>query len=121
MKVKTVITGVGAEITALIKEGRLDNKGILEKVRASNPVRKTSYACVAWYQSKLRKEKEAGKEEVKAAAQKAAQTAEEAKKWEEYEVQVVMEAAAAETAAAAEVVLELAAAAELSKAVKGRK
>ena len=110
MKVKTVITGVGAEIVALIKAGGLDNKGILAKVRASNPARKTSYACVAWYQSKLRKEGKEGKEEVKAAAQKAVEMAAEAKKWEDFEVQVMMEAAGVETAAAAEV-----------KAVKGRK
>mgnify|MGYP003423258738 CR=1 FL=1 len=55
-KVKTVVTGAGARIVELIKEGKLSNKEILEVVRSENPARKTTYACVAWYQSKLKKE-----------------------------------------------------------------
>lgn len=55
-KVKTVVTGVGSRIKELIKEGKLTNKEILELVRQEHPLRKTTYACVAWYQSKLRKE-----------------------------------------------------------------
>lgn len=56
MKVKTVVTGVGSRIVELIREGKLSNKEILEVVRKENPMRKTTYACVAWYQSKLKKE-----------------------------------------------------------------
>ena len=55
-KVKTEVTGVGSRIIELIKEGKLSNKEILEVVRSENPVRKTTYSCVAWYQSKLKKE-----------------------------------------------------------------
>ena len=55
MKVKTVVTGVGARIRELIQEGKLSNKEILEVVRKEHPLRKTTYACVAWYQSDLRK------------------------------------------------------------------
>jgi len=55
-KVKTVVTGVGARIRELIKEGKLSNNEILELVRKEHPLRKTTYACVAWYQSKMRKE-----------------------------------------------------------------
>lgn len=56
MKVKTVVTGVGSRIVELIREGKLDNKAILAQVRAEHPMRKTTYACVAWYQSKLKKD-----------------------------------------------------------------
>ena len=52
---RTSVTGVGNEIKALIREGRLTNKQILEQVLKNNPARKTTYACVAWYQSDLRK------------------------------------------------------------------
>ena len=52
--VKTVKTGVGAQILALIAQGELTNKEIVAKVLADNPMRKTSYACVAWYQSQVR-------------------------------------------------------------------
>ena len=55
-KVKTVVTGVGSRIRELIKEGKLSNNEILELVRKEHPLRKTTYACVAWYQSKMRKE-----------------------------------------------------------------
>jgi hypothetical protein len=64
MKVKTVITGVGARIVELIKEGKLSNKEILEVVRAEHPLRKTTYACVAWYQTKLKKEADPIKEQI---------------------------------------------------------
>ena len=53
-KVKTVKTGVGDEILMHIARGELDNKGILAAVLAADPRRKTSYACVAWYQSKVK-------------------------------------------------------------------
>jgi len=49
-----VKTGVGAQILALIAEGVLSNKEIVTKVLEDNPLRKTSYACVAWYQSQVK-------------------------------------------------------------------
>ena len=52
-KVKTVKTGVGAQILFLIAEGVLSNKEIVAKVLEDNPLRKTTYACVAWYQSQV--------------------------------------------------------------------
>lgn len=53
-KVKTVKTGVGAQILFLIAQGELSNKEIVAKVIEDNPMRKTTYACVAWYQSQVR-------------------------------------------------------------------
>ena len=53
-KVKTVKTGVGSQILFLIAQGELSNKEILAKVLEDNPLRKTSYACVAWYQSQVK-------------------------------------------------------------------
>jgi len=52
-KVKTVKTGVGYEILTLIAQGELSNKEIVETVLAANPLRKTTYACVAWYKSQV--------------------------------------------------------------------
>ena len=52
--VKTVKTGVGSQILFLIAQGELSNKEILAKVLEDNPLRKTSYACVAWYQSQVK-------------------------------------------------------------------
>jgi hypothetical protein len=52
--VKTVKTGVGAQILYLIAQGHLSNKEILVKVREDNPLRQTTYACVAWYQSQVK-------------------------------------------------------------------
>ena len=52
-KVKTVKTGVGAQILYLIAEGVLSNKEIVAKVLEDNPLRKTTYACVAWYKSQV--------------------------------------------------------------------
>ena len=52
-KVKTVKTGVGAQILQLIAEGELSNKEIVAKVLEDNPLRKTTYACVAWYKSQV--------------------------------------------------------------------
>lgn len=51
--VKTVKTGVGAQILYLIAEGVLSNKEIVAKVLEDNPMRKTTYACVAWYKSQV--------------------------------------------------------------------
>lgn len=58
-KVKTVVTGVGARIKELILTTDLTNQQILELVRKEHPLRKTTYACVAWYQSDLRKKAKA--------------------------------------------------------------
>lgn len=52
--VKTRKTGVGQQILTLIAEGKLTNKEIVTKVLEDNPERKTTYACVAWYQSQVR-------------------------------------------------------------------
>lgn len=52
-KVKTVKTGVGAQILRLIAQGELSNKEIVAKVLEDNPLRKTTYACVAWYKSQV--------------------------------------------------------------------
>ena len=97
-KVKTVVTGVGGRIVELIREGQLDNKAILAKVRAEHPLRKTTYACVAWYQSKLRKEAAVGGEAL--AAAKAKREAEEAAalEWEKREAQLLMDFEAAQKA-----------------------
>ena len=53
-KVKTVKTGVGQQILLLLAQGELSNKEIVAKVLEDNPARKTTYACVAWYQSQVR-------------------------------------------------------------------
>lgn len=61
-KVKTVVTGVGSRIKELIKTTNLSNQQILEIVRKEHPLRQTTYACVAWYQSDLRKKAKAAAE-----------------------------------------------------------
>jgi hypothetical protein len=53
-KAKTVKTGVGSQILFLIAQGELSNKEIVAKVLEDNPLRKTTYACVAWYQSQVK-------------------------------------------------------------------
>lgn len=91
MRVKTVVTGVGSRIVELIKAGELDNKEILEVVRKENPMRRTSYACVAWYQSKLKKEASEVEGELKMLeAQKEVQE-KEAAVWAEREAALLME------------------------------
>ena len=52
--VKTVVTGVGGRVRELIKEGKSNNE-ILEIVRKENPLRKTTYSCIAWYKSDEKK------------------------------------------------------------------
>ena len=52
---KTVKTGVGAEILVHIARGVLSNKEIVEAVLKADARRKTTYACVAWYKSKVSK------------------------------------------------------------------
>lgn len=53
-QVRTVKTGVGQQILQHIADGVLSNKEIVAKVLEDNPLRKTTYACVAWYQSQVR-------------------------------------------------------------------
>jgi hypothetical protein len=55
-EVKTVKIGIGSTIIEMIlKNPELSNKEILEKVLAKFETAKTSYACIAWYKSDLRK------------------------------------------------------------------
>lgn len=53
--VKTVITGVGSRAKELILTTSLTNNEILEIVRKEHPLRKTTYACIAWYRNDLKK------------------------------------------------------------------
>lgn len=48
---------IGQRAKFLIQEGLLDNKGILEIIKQEYPEGKTSIACIAWYQSDLKKSK----------------------------------------------------------------
>ena len=52
--VRTVKTGVGVQILQHIADGVLSNKEIVARVLEDNPLRKTTYACVAWYQSQVK-------------------------------------------------------------------
>lgn len=47
---------IAADVADLIVEGRLDNKAILEKVKAKHKGSKTTYSCVAWYRSKFNRD-----------------------------------------------------------------
>lgn len=71
--VKTVKTGVGAQILFLIAQGELSNKEIVAKVLEDNPLRKTTYACVAWYKSQVA----AGKIDLPQVTEEAEETTEE--------------------------------------------
>jgi hypothetical protein len=71
--VKTVKTGVGAQILQHIADGVLSNKEIVAKVLEDNPLRKTTYACVAWYQSQVK----AGKIDLPEAQEEVMMTEEE--------------------------------------------
>jgi hypothetical protein len=75
----------------LIAEGVLTNKQILERVKANHPLRKTTYACVAWYQSKMKAEAAAvgGELERIAAAKEVAEV--EAKAWADKEAQMLLD------------------------------
>ena len=55
--VKTVKTGVGTRVKELLKAGELTSKEIVELVNKENPLRKTTYACVAWYKNDMKKAK----------------------------------------------------------------
>ena len=48
---------VGARARELIKAGGKTNKEILEIIKQEYPEGKTSIACIAWYQSDLKKTK----------------------------------------------------------------
>ena len=55
--VKTFNTGVGQRVKALLEEGQLTSKEIVELVNQENSLRKTTYACVAWYKNDMKKNK----------------------------------------------------------------
>ena len=55
--VKTIKTGVGIRVKELLEEGKLTSKEIVELVNKENPLRKTTYACVAWYKNDMKKVK----------------------------------------------------------------
>ena len=52
--VKTVVMGVGSRVRELVNEGKSNNE-ILEIVRKENPLRKTTYSCIAWYKNDIKK------------------------------------------------------------------
>jgi hypothetical protein len=59
--VKTPKVGIGSTVINLILENpEMSNVQILEKVKAQFASAQTSYACIAWYKSKLRKEGKIG-------------------------------------------------------------
>lgn len=59
--VKTKKVGIGSTIIELILANpEMTNLQILEAVKAKFEKAETSYACIAWYKSKLRKEGQIG-------------------------------------------------------------
>ena len=59
--VKVAKVGIGSTIITLILENpELNNNEILAKIKAQFESAQTSYACIAWYKSKLRKEGKIG-------------------------------------------------------------
>ena len=60
-EVKTAKVGIGSTIIDLIlKNPEMTNNEILAKIKAQFESAQTSYACIAWYKSKLRKEGKIG-------------------------------------------------------------
>ena len=60
-EVKAKKVGIGSTIITLILENpNMTNVQILEKIKAQFESAQTSYACIAWYKSKLRKEGKIG-------------------------------------------------------------
>ena len=60
-EVKTVKVGIGSTIIDLIlKNPEMTNNEILTKIKEQFESSQTSYACIAWYKSKLRKEGKIG-------------------------------------------------------------
>lgn len=57
-KVKRIT--IASQIIEMIMEGKLSNEAIKDKILAANPKAKTTYACIAWYRTKLRKEGKIG-------------------------------------------------------------
>ena len=57
-KVKKIT--IASQIIEMIMEGKLTNEQIKNKILESNSKAKTTYACVAWYRTKLRKEGKIG-------------------------------------------------------------
>ena len=55
--VKTVKTGVGLRVRELLATNNYTSKEIVEIVNEENPLRKTTYACVAWYKNDMKKVK----------------------------------------------------------------
>ena len=65
-EVKAKKVGIGSSIITLILDNpELSNTEILEKIKAQFEAAQTSYACIAWYKSKLRKEGKIGAREFK--------------------------------------------------------
>lgn len=56
VKVSKAKLGVGKLVAESIMAGKLDNNAILALVKEKIPAAKTTYACIAWYRTKLRKE-----------------------------------------------------------------
>jgi len=61
---KYKVQGIGKFVKNLITTTKFTNTQILDRVREQFPDAQTSMACIAWYQTDLRKK--AKKEEVKA-------------------------------------------------------
>ena len=60
-EVKAPKAGIGSTIITLILENpELSNNEILAKVKEQFEAAQTSYACIAWYKSKLRREVKIG-------------------------------------------------------------
>ena len=56
---KYKVQGIGKFVTNLIKTTELKNSEILEKVKEAFPEAQTSMACIAWYQTDIRKKAKA--------------------------------------------------------------
>jgi hypothetical protein len=56
VKVSKGRLGVGKLVCEEILAGKLTNNEILDKVKKDIPAAKTTYACIAWYRTKLRKD-----------------------------------------------------------------
>ena len=54
---KYKVQGIGKFVKNLIQTTKLTNTQILEKVKEKFPDSSTSMACIAWYQTDLRKKK----------------------------------------------------------------
>ena len=60
-EVKAPKVGIGSTIiTLILNNPEMTNQEILAKVKEQFEAAQTSYACIAWYKSKLRKEGKLG-------------------------------------------------------------